>query len=243
MYASRSFRTRCSVVASAGFVLAALLLPMLPTAPVAATATAASWSPGGCASRVLPSAATRSCVVLLQQRLIALHYDLAGVDGYYGSQTRHAVIAFQKVNGLRRDGVVGSATWARLARPVVPTLRYVRAGSALEVNLSKQVLYRAAGGRIYGIYDVSTGRAIWPTPVSNGRPMHIYRKVLWGTTMGTDTEHYVQYFARSRWLLAIHEYYNVPTYPASHGCIRVPPGSAGRLYARTFVGEALYTYY
>jgi flagellum-specific peptidoglycan hydrolase FlgJ len=36
------------------------------------------------------------------------------VDGIFGSLTEISVIAFQKYNGLKADGIVGSKTWAKL---------------------------------------------------------------------------------------------------------------------------------
>ncbi|HEU5385438.1 MAG TPA: peptidoglycan-binding protein [Streptosporangiaceae bacterium] len=47
------------------------------------------------------------------------------------------VVAFQKVQGLIRDGVAGQATWARLARPLVPAPRYRLATGSLEVDLAR----------------------------------------------------------------------------------------------------------
>jgi lipoprotein-anchoring transpeptidase ErfK/SrfK len=41
---------------------------------------------------------------------------------------------------------------------------------------------------------------------------------------------------------AIHGYYSVPVYPASHGCVRVPMWLADWLYDRSFVGERVYVY-
>lgn len=37
-----------------------------------------------------------------------------GADGYFGSLTKTAVIAFQKKNGLDADGIVGQITWNKL---------------------------------------------------------------------------------------------------------------------------------
>lgn len=46
----------------------------------------------------------------IQQRLKELGYYKGNVDGVYGNQTRNAVIAFQKANGLVADGIVGEKT-------------------------------------------------------------------------------------------------------------------------------------
>ncbi len=46
----------------------------------------------------------------LQMRLISLGYLSGTADGKYGAQTAEAVYAFQKVNGLVRDGIAGAET-------------------------------------------------------------------------------------------------------------------------------------
>src|SRR4051812_6200424 len=46
-------------------------------------------------------------VLALQKRLRALHYDVGAVNGSFGFDTFHAVIAFEKVQRVTRDGVVG----------------------------------------------------------------------------------------------------------------------------------------
>jgi hypothetical protein len=88
---------------------------------------------------VLRWGSTGTAVITLQQGLATLHYDVGAIDGTFGSDTYHAVVCFQKVNGLSRDGVVGSQTWAALYHPVVPVARHYTSGYGLEINLSRQV--------------------------------------------------------------------------------------------------------
>lgn len=59
---------------------------------------------------------TGSNVVLMQQRLNSLGTIFTGinrltVDGRFGSNTRNAVIRFQKQFSLNPDGVIGRLTW------------------------------------------------------------------------------------------------------------------------------------
>lgn len=55
-------------------------------------------------------------VVKLQQRLISLGYNCgaSGADGNYGKNTSSAVIKFQRINGLKTDGIAGPATLQKL---------------------------------------------------------------------------------------------------------------------------------
>lgn len=50
----------------------------------------------------------------VQSRLNSLGYNAGTADGYYGNNTKNAVISFQKANGLTADGEVGPATWNKL---------------------------------------------------------------------------------------------------------------------------------
>ena len=54
----------------------------------------------------------------LQKNLIYLKYDPKGADGSFGTNTEKAVIAFQKANGLKPDGIVGPKTQAMLDKLV-----------------------------------------------------------------------------------------------------------------------------
>jgi len=56
----------------------------------------------------------RFTVHQLQAALRNAGYDPGTVDGKMGKQTREAIKAFQKANGLVADGVVGRRTWSLL---------------------------------------------------------------------------------------------------------------------------------
>jgi len=53
-------------------------------------------------------------VKIMQQKLIELGYLNGKADGIFGSQTRDAVIRFQKAKGLTADGIAGPQTLAAL---------------------------------------------------------------------------------------------------------------------------------
>ena len=50
----------------------------------------------------------------VQRRLKLWGYYKGSVDGVFGAGTRNAVVAFQKKNGLKADGVVGKSTYKAL---------------------------------------------------------------------------------------------------------------------------------
>ena len=171
-------------------------------------------------------------VRILERRLAQLHYLLRGVDSFYSYDTADAVLAFQKVNGLARTGRVTPAVWRRLQSAHAPRPRY-RYGHHIEVDKSKQVLFEVDHGRVVRVVHVSTG-ATGNTPVGL---WHIYSKVPGTLPTGMfDSNFFLRGFA-------IHGYPSVPTYPASHGCVRTPIWAAPILFASSYYGEPIYIYY
>lgn len=65
-------------------------------------------------AQLLKFGSTGSAVKKLQTFLNALGYNCGTVDGVFGAQTKAAVMAFQKANGLTVDGICGSETWGKL---------------------------------------------------------------------------------------------------------------------------------
>lgn len=50
----------------------------------------------------------------MQQRLKDLGYNPGTIDGYFGQNSKNAIIAFQGKNNLSQDGSCGPATWNKL---------------------------------------------------------------------------------------------------------------------------------
>jgi hypothetical protein len=172
-------------------------------------------------------------VRILERRLAELRYALRSVDTYYSYDTYDAVLAFQKVHGMVRSGRVDPTFWRRLQTAHVPRPRYDGGGHHIEVDKTRQVLFEVNGGRVVRVVHVSTG-ATGNTPV--GR-WHVYSKVPGFLPSGMF---YSAFFLRG---FAIHGYHSVPSYPASHGCVRVPIWVAPSLFAWNAYGETIYVYY
>jgi N-acetylmuramoyl-L-alanine amidase len=168
-------------------------------------------------------------VAQFERRLLELHYAVPGVDGVFGPDDQQAVYAFQNVNRLEPTGVVTPALWSRLAQATGPGARYP--GDHVEIDKTRQVLFLVRGGKVTLVSHVSTG-ATGNTPVGL---WHVYGKVPgWSWVLW-----YPSYFLRG---FAIHGYPYVPTYPASHGCIRIPMWLAPKIYPQIPIGSAIYIY-
>jgi hypothetical protein len=164
----------------------------------------------------------------LEDRLAELHYAVRR-DGVFGVDDRDALLAFQKVEGLPRSGLADVALWRRLYTAHVPRARY--GGDHVEVDKARQVLLVVRGGNVVLVVPTSTG-ATGNTPLGT---WHVYRKV-----QGFDwVLYYPSYFLRG---FAVHGYPDVPPYPASHGCARVPMWIATTVYAEMPPGSTVYVY-
>jgi hypothetical protein len=170
-------------------------------------------------------------VRFLERRLDDLRYALRGLNGYFSSDTRDALYAFQKVKGLSRTGTAGPRVWRELRTARTPRA-FEPHGDHIEVLKGKQVLYEVRAGKVVRISHVSTG-ATGNTPVGT---WHVYGKV-----PGFNGSHmyYSMFFLRG---FAIHGYASVPPYPASHGCVRIPLWFAPGLYSRWPVGTTIRIY-
>ena len=173
-------------------------------------------------------------VRLLESRLVELDYRLADAkDGNYDFRTADAVVAFHKVQGMERTFVATSATWRRLAEPRMPHPRRTWQGFHIEVDQTRQVLYLVRDGDITDILHVSTGAG----GSTHDGTFRVYRKL---AGYSPNRLYYPSYFDGLR---ALHGWTEVPTYPASHGCVRIPYWNARWIYARVDYGDRVVVYH
>jgi hypothetical protein len=193
----------------------------------------------------------------LQRQLRRLHYDVGPPSSIYGWDMVHAVTAFEKVQGIDRDGVAGNQTWKRLSNPKVPHLEhpYPSAPVAVEVNLTKQVLMIAKYGKIWRILDTSTAggytytdsAGLQATAITPTGHFTIQYKIDHLVTDKLGTLWRPSYFNYSG--DAIHgegdtnSGSNVPPYAASHGCVRITDLAVDRYYNTLAVGTPVWIYY
>jgi protocatechuate 3,4-dioxygenase beta subunit len=182
----------------------------------------------------------------LEQRLVAQKVDVGAVDGYFDGDLRHGVTAFQKSQGLRRTGMYDAATRSRLANPAPVRLRYPGTGRAVEIDLVKQVLYLSEAGRLARIVDISSGNdrpytvdGVTYTAFTPTGRFRVTRKID-GLRVSRLGELYRPAYFHQGW--AIHGSPSVPTYPASHGCIRVTNSAQNRLFPLLTVGTPVSVY-
>ena len=104
-------------------------------------------------------------------------------------------------------------------------------GDHIEIDKARQVLFVVRDGKVALTVATSTG-ATGNTPLGE---WHVYRKVA-----GFDwVLYYPSYFLRG---FAVHGYPDVPPYPASHGCARIPMWIAQTVYDDIPDGSAVYVY-
>jgi hypothetical protein len=166
----------------------------------------------------------------LKQRLSNLGYDVGQVNDSYDEPTKDAVMAFQKVERLNRDGRAGNQVWGRIFSAQRPSLHYSGGGDRVEVDLTRQVLFLVQGGQLTKILSISSGMPGWPTPTGT---FAVFSKIPIWHLAPLGLLYMPSYFYQG-W--AIHGSWSVPGYPASHGCIRVPVWATPALYNQLYMG-------
>jgi hypothetical protein len=220
---------------TAGTANAAVASPSATSARSAAHSAAAAevmaavTAPGWTAPRqTLKEGDSGSAVKTLQRRLNSLKYYAGSADGRFGSNTVEAVWAFQEVQGISVDGVVGPRTWRALEHPRSPRAHNPGVATRVEVNLGMRVLVLYHNHEIELISHVSSGGGYYFCNPGGGcgyavTPTGTYHTTVfmpgWVTVPLGQMYNPVFFIGTS---YAIHGDTDVPVNPVSHGCVRVP---------------------
>jgi len=169
----------------------------------------------------------------VQQRLQDLNFWVGAIDGQYGLTTTQAVMAFQKYAGLPATGSVDEATAAALSSATEQARATADAGTLVEVDKTKQLLFFVVDGKTQWIFNTSTANGQPYEEEDQNTPGEIQR----GVAITPNGLHHVNRERPEGWWegdlgkiyrpkyfvggVAVHGSNHVPNYPASHGCVRV----------------------
>lgn len=234
-------------------VLLAMIVPVLPAARAAEPTADSRLELVGVNGfsrlvRLVPGD-TGDDVAHLQQSLADAGFYHSEVDGEYGRTTASAVVAFHKYLGLERTDTFGALDWIRLGLLPDPGLpeRWDEP-DRIEVDLERQLLFLVRAGEPVQILPVSTGGGYTYVSARTGR----------SATASTPKGDFVLKWHQRTWVCddatgwcvykywaftdyyGIHGYRNVPTYPASHGCVRIEVWDADWIEPHLYVGMPLH---
>ena len=197
---------------------------------------------------LLGRGATGPEVVELQNRLTALGYWLGAANGDYGLLTEQAVTAFQKVEGLPRTGRVDVGTQIQMRDAGRPVPRSTT-GYVVEIDKARQVILVTRNGRTEWTINTSTGTErpytfegrtyLADTPVGS---WSVFSQVDGIREGPLGTLYRPKYFHPDG--IAFHGYSSVPSYPASHGCVRMTYAAIDWVWAANIIpkGTAVLVY-
>jgi len=161
----------------------------------------------------------------VQLRLAALGYldrsDVTGSDDYLTDQ---ALLAFQGWEDLDRTGTVTGQTQLALFTATRPRPAARRPGKRLEIYRDRGVLLMVENGEVVRAVHTSTG-SFGRTPTGD---FHVYVKSIYSWSVPFHV--WMPFAAYFRGGIAMHQSPDVPSYPASHACVRLPEDEAERVY-------------
>ncbi len=200
------------------------------------------------APRQKPPAVGEEQILEARTLLLARGYWLLPEAKGLDASLRHALIAFQKIEGRPRTGALTLEELAALRAAPAPAP--LEPGYAhVEVDLKRQVLFlvpEANTGESVRILPISSGsgelfteggvtrRAVTPT----GR-FKVVRKIDGWRKSPLGLLYYPNYIYDG---IAIHGNPAVPPTPASHGCIRIPMFASKQFSALAVIGMPVIVY-
>ena len=181
-----------------------------------------------------------------EQILTSLGYWITKVDGKSDDSTRQGIIAFQKVEGLKRTGVLDDKVLTALRLADRPVAKH--AGEAhVEIDIAKQVILLVNGeGIVTNVLSTSTGNGEryfsegkWQKAYTPRGTFKIQRQIKGIRKAPLGTIYNPSYFNGG---IAIHGSNSIPVTAASHGCARIPRFADKEFVNMVKVGMPVYVY-
>lgn len=170
-----------------------------------------------------------------ERRLAELGFWTGPIDGVWDEASRQALIAFQKLQRAKPTGRLTRAEYNAVFMATPPRPRAPQLGAHVEVDIARQILFLVdAAGKVGNVVPISSGSG--KAFHENGYPatqaitpcgrLEVYSKVTGWKTSPLGVMHNPMYIVGG---IAIHGSEDMRTYPASHGCIRIPMFASHRL--------------
>lgn len=195
-----------------------------------------------------PSAAEMRMAKLQEAELIlsSLGYWITKVDGKSDDSTRQGIIAFQKVEGLKRTGVLNDDVLRSLRLASRPAPKHTGAAH-VEIDISRQVIFLVnEEGVVTSVLATSTGNGEryfsegkWQTAYTPRGTFKIQRQIKGIRKAPLGSLYYPSYFNGG---IAIHGSNSIPVKAASHGCARIPRFADKQFVEMVKVGMPVYVY-
>jgi lipoprotein-anchoring transpeptidase ErfK/SrfK len=181
-----------------------------------------------------------------EQVLSSLGYWITKVDGKSDDSTRQGIIAFQKVEGLKRTGVLSDDVLRSLRLASKPSAKYSGAAH-VEIDISRQVIFLVNdAGEVTNVLSTSTGNGEryfsegkWQKAYTPRGTFKIQRQIKGIRKAPLGTIYYPSYFNGG---IAIHGSNSIPVKAASHGCARIPRFADRQFVEMVKVGMPVYVY-
>lgn len=181
-----------------------------------------------------------------EEILSTLGYWITKVDGRSDDSTRQGIIAFQKVEGLKRTGVLDDRVLRALRLATRPVAKH-DGPAHVEIDISRQVIFLVDdAGEVTKVLSTSTGNGEryfsegkWQTAYTPRGTFKIQRQIKGVRKAPLGSLYNPSYFNGG---IAIHGSNSIPVKAASHGCARIPRFADREFVDMVKVGMPVYVY-
>jgi len=171
---------------------------------------------------------------MFNRKLRGAGYHMGSIGKKLNWASRLGILAFRKVNGMKRNTAYSKRIFRKLLLDTGSFKPRMKGkGRHVEADLSRQVMAFVVNGRPTHVFHISSGTPSTPTVTGKFR-FYLRQPGYNGKMM-----YYSIYFTGN---YATHGFNPVPTYPASHGCLRNPIPYSKFIYNWVQLGMMIWVY-